>query len=210
MTEHASRITHHAITKAPFVIALVMLAALGCAGIPKALLDEMSQHPKDFVLGPEDVLEVMVWKNQDLSRQVVIRPDGMISMPLIGDVRANGLTAEQLANRISEKLREFKENPSVSVSVKEVNSYNVYVLGEVAKPGKYQLKSYTTILQSIAMAGGFTPFASKNRMHVLRISHNGKENTHEIRIPVKYDELVSGTGSPGNFFLRSGDTIVVP
>jgi len=67
---------------------------MGCAGIPKALLDEMSQHPKDFVLGPEDVLEVMVWKNQDLSRQVVIRPDGMISMPLIGDVRANGLTVE--------------------------------------------------------------------------------------------------------------------
>jgi len=192
------------------IVITTLEAPMGCAGIPKALLDEMSQHPKDFVLGPEDVLEVMVWKNQDLSRQVVIRPDGMISMPLIGDVRANGLTAEQLANRISEKLREFKENPSVSVSVKEVNSYNVYVLGEVAKPGKYQLKSYTTILQSIAMAGGFTAFASRNRMHVLRISHNGQENPHEIRIPVKYDDLVSGTGSPGNFFLRSGDTIVVP
>ena len=192
------------------IVITTLEAPMGCAGIPKALLDEMSQHPKDFVLGPEDVLEVMVWKNQDLSRQVVIRPDGMISMPLIGDVRANGLTAEQLANRISEKLREFKENPSVSVSVKEVNSYNVYVLGEVAKPGKYQLKSYTTILQSIAMAGGFTAFASRNRMHVLRISHNGQENSHEIRIPVKYDELVSGTGAVGNFYLRSGDTIVVP
>src|SRR5206468_6943862 len=144
MTRHSSLVTRHGLPKAPFVIALVMLAALGCAGIPKALLDELSQHPKDFVLGPEDVLEVMVWKNQDLSRQVVIRPDGMISMPLIGDVRANGLTAEQLADRISEKLREFKESPSVSVSVKEVNSYNVYVLGEVIKPGKYQLKSYTT------------------------------------------------------------------
>ena len=193
------------------LIAIMTLeASLGCTGIPKEVLAEMSQHPKDFVLGPEDVLEVMVWKNQDLSRQVVIRPDGMISMPLIGDVRANGLTAQQLANRISEKLREFKENPSVSVSVKEVNSYNVYVLGEVTKPGKYQLKSYTTILQSIAMAGGFTPFASKNRMHVLRLSHNGNGDTHEIHIPVKYDDLVSGTGSPGNFFLRSGDTIVVP
>ena len=192
------------------IAVMALEAPMGCAGIPKALLDEMSQHPKDFVLGPEDVLEVMVWKNQDLSRQVVIRPDGMISMPLIGDVRANGLTAEQLANRISERLREFKENPAVSVSVKEVNSYNVYVLGEVAKPGKYQLKSYTTILQSIAMAGGFTAFASRNRMHVLRISHNGQENSHEIRIPVKYDELVSGTGAVGNFYLRSGDTIVVP
>ncbi|MGH7250348.1 MAG: polysaccharide biosynthesis/export family protein [Nitrospiraceae bacterium] len=210
MTQHASRFTHHAITKAPFVIALVMLAALGCAGIPKALLDEMTQHPREFVLGPEDVLEVTVWRNQDLSRQVVIRPDGMISMPLLGDIQAGGLTAEQLAVRIGSRLKEYKENPSVSVTVKEVNSYNVYVLGEVTKPGKYQLKSHTTILQSIAMAGGFTPFASKNRMHVLRLSHNGDGDTHEIRIPVKYDDLVSGTGAPGNFFLRSGDTIVVP
>ena len=228
MTEHASRLTHptpprasavqpkpqakagHAITKAPFVIALVMLAALGCAGIPKALLDELSQHPKDFVLGPEDVLEVMVWKNQDLSRQVVIRPDGMISMPLIGDVRANGLTAEQLADRISEKLREFKESPSVSVSVKEVNSYNVYVLGEVIKPGKYQLKSYTTVLQAISLAGGFTPYASKHMMRVMRNSANGAGTPHEMRIPVNYDDIVSGTGSLGNFYLKSGDTIVVP
>ena len=192
------------------IVIMTLGAPLGCAGIPKALLDEMTQHPREFVLGPEDVLEVTVWRNQDLSRQVVIRPDGMISMPLLGDIQAGGLTAEQLAERIASRLKEYKENPSVSVTVKEVNSYNVYVLGEVTKPGKYQLKSHTTILQSIAMAGGFTPFASKNRMHVLRLSHNGQGDTHEIHISVKYDDLVSGTGSPGNFFLRSGDTIVVP
>ena len=193
------------------LIAIMTLeASLGCAGIPKELLAEMSLHPKDFVLGPEDVLEVTVWRNQDLSRQVVIRPDGMISMPLLGDIQAGGLTAEQLAERIASRLKEYKENPSVSVTVKEVNSYNVYLLGEVAKPGKYQLKSYTTVLQAIAMAGGFTPFASKNRMHVLRNSRNGGGTSHEMRIPVKYDELVSGTGTVGNFYLRSGDTIVVP
>jgi len=192
------------------IVIITLEASLGCSGIPKALLDEMSQHPKDFVLGPEDVLEVMVWKNQDLSRQVVIRPDGMISMPLIGDVRANGVTAEQLAKRISEKLKEFKENPAVSVSVKEVNSYNVYVLGEVMKPGKYPLKSYTTLLQAISLAGGFTPYASKNLMQVVRNSGNGESRPHEIHIPVNYADILSGMGTPGNLLLRSGDTIVVP
>jgi polysaccharide export outer membrane protein len=210
MTEHASHFTLHAITKAPFVIALVTLAALGCAATPRAVLEEANRPAKGFVLGPEDVLEVVVWKNQELTRQVIVRPDGMISLPLIGDVPASGLTANELADEIGLRLKTFKEHPTVSVSVKEVNSYIVYLLGEVTKPGKYQLKSYTTVLQAIAMAGGFTPFASKNRMHVLRNGQNGGGAHHEMRIPVKYDELVSGTGSVGNFYLRSGDTIVVP
>ena len=189
---------------------IVLIAAGGCSGTPKAVLEEANRPAKGFLLGPEDVLEVVVWRNQELSRQVVVRPDGMISMPLIGDVPASGLTANELADEIGLRLKAFKEHPTVSVSVKEVNSYNVYLLGEVGKPGKYQLKSYTTVLQAIAMAGGFTPFASRNRIHVLRNSPNGGGTTHEMRIPVKYDELVSGTGIVGNFYLRSGDTIVVP
>ena len=193
-----------------FAVTILLIAAGGCSGKPTAVLEEANRPAKDFLLGPEDVLEVVVWKNQDLSRQVVVRPDGMISMPLIGDVLASGLTANELAHEISQQLKTFKEFPTVSVSVKEVNSYIVYLLGEVSKPGKYQLKSYTTVLQAVAMAGGFTPFASKNRIHVLRNSRNGGGMTHEMRIPVKYDELVSGTGTEGNFYLRSGDTIVVP
>lgn len=169
-----------------------------------------THHSNEFLLGPEDILEVVVWRNQDLSRQVVIRPDGMISMPLIGDVQANGLTANQLAARIAERLKEFKENPSVSVSVKEVNSYNIYVLGEVTKPGKYQLKSHTSVLQAIAMAGGFTLFASKNKLQVVRNSSNGDGQPHEVRIRLRYDDLLAGTGEPGNFILKSGDTVVVP
>ncbi|MGH9875421.1 MAG: polysaccharide biosynthesis/export family protein [Pyrinomonadaceae bacterium] len=191
-------------------VTILLIAAGGCSGTPKAVLEEANRPAKDFLLGPEDVLEVVVWRNPDLSRQVVVRPDGMISMPLIGDVLASGLTANELAHEISQQLKTFKEYPTVSVSVKEVNSYIVYLLGEVSKPGKYQLKSYTTVLQAVAMAGGFTPFASKNRIHVLRNSRNGGGMTREMRIPVKYDELVSGTGTEGNFYLRSGDTIVVP
>jgi len=194
------------------VIAGVLLAIqMGCAPVSQEALDEaIKPVSKEFLLGPEDVLEVTVWRNQDLSRTVVVRPDGKISLPLIGDVQASGLNSSQVAARIAQRLTEFKENPNVSVSLKEVNSYFIYVLGEVLKPGKYPLKSYATVLQGVSMAGGFTPFASKNRMQVIRTHANedGKEN--QIRIPVPYNELVSGKGEIENFILKSGDTIVVP
>ena len=140
---------------------LLVVAATGCTSRSGNLKETQTTAITDFLLGPEDVLEITVWRNQDLSRQTVVRPDGMVSMPLIGDVQANGLTANQLAAKIADRLKEFKENPSVSVSVKEVNSYNIFVLGEVQKPGKYQLKSNTSVLQAIAVAGGFTIYASK-------------------------------------------------
>ena len=195
------------------MIAGVLLGmSMGCASvIPKEALDEAAKPvSKEFLLGPEDVLEVTVWRNQDLSRTVVVRPDGKISLPLIGDIQASGLNASQVAVKIAARLTEFKENPNVSVSLKEVNSYFIFVLGEVLKPGKYPLKSYATVLQGVSMAGGFTPFASKNRMQVIRTHANedGKEN--QIRIPVPYNELVSGKGEIENFILKSGDTIVVP
>ena len=120
--------------------------------------------PNEFLLGPEDVLVVNVWRNQELSREVIIRPDGKISMPLIGDIQAAGMTSNVLAKRIADGLAEFMSNPTVSVQVKEVNSYYVYVLGEVSKPGKVPLKSYATVLQGISLAGGFTTFASRNKI----------------------------------------------
>ncbi len=166
--------------------------------------------PSDFLLGPEDVLAVTVWKNQDLSRDVTIRPDGMISMPLIGDVPAAGVTANVLAKRIGDRLTEYMSSPIVSVQVKEVNSYFIYVLGEVAKPGKYPLKSYANVMQGISLASGFTPFASKNKIKVLRNMGTGSEEKRQIEIPVRYDDILKGTAVPGNFILRTGDVIVVP
>jgi len=194
------------------IAGLLLSIPMGCASVvSKEALDEAAKPvSKEFLLGPEDVLEVTVWRNQDLSRTVVVRPDGKISLPLIGDVQASGLNSSQVAAKIAARLTEFKENPNVSVSLKEVNSYFIFVLGEVLKPGKYPLKSYATVLQGVSMAGGFTPFASKNRMQVIRTQTNeaGKEN--QIRIPVPYNELVSGKGEIENFILKSGDTIVVP
>lgn len=202
------RHTHRAVVM--FMVLVTIVGAFGCARLPNEILEEANKSSKDFLIGPEDVLDVVVWRNQDLSRTVVVRPDGMITMPLIGDVPASGFTANQVAARIADRLKEYKQDPAVSVSVKEVNSYNVFVLGEVTKPGKYQLKSHTTVLQAIAMAGGFTIYASKNRMQVVRSTANGDGQPHEIRIPARYDDLVFGKGELKNFVLKSGDLVVVP
>lgn len=188
-----------------------VLVSASCGPVSQEVIQEANKPlAKDFLLGPEDVVEVNVWRNQDLSRTAVVRPDGMISLPLIGDVQASGLTATQVGEKISKRLAEFKENPSVLVSVKEINSYVIYVMGEVVRPGKFPLKSYATVLQGVSLAGGFTQYASKNRMAVVRSVHGSNGEERQVRIPVRYDDLVAGTGAVGNFRLLSGDTIVVP
>jgi polysaccharide export outer membrane protein len=191
------------------LIAVLVCGAIGCAAEQVNYKVDMVP-PGDFLLGPEDVLIVTVWKNQDLSREMVIRPDGMISMPLIGDVPAASLTANNLAKRIGERLTEYMASPIVSVQLKEVNSYFVYVLGEVTKPGKYPLKSYANVMQGISLGGGFTPFAKKNKIKVLRVMMDGSSGKQQIEIPVDYDDILKGNATPGNFYLRSGDVIVVP
>jgi len=195
-------------------VALVigLLAGLvSCFPPSQEIIEEASNSNKDFLLGPEDVLDIVVWKNEDLSQKgVVVRPDGKISMPLIGEVQANGRTANQLASQIASRLKEYKDNPVVTVGVKEVNSYYVYVLGEVAKPGKYQLKSHATVLQAVAIASGFTNYAAKNKMKVIRHVQGDNGTTREIRIPARYDDLISGEGEIGNFVLKTGDVVIVP
>lgn len=194
-----------------FLVALV-LGAGGCAEKKVNYKVDLIE-PSDFFLGPEDVLKVTVWKSPDLSGEVVIRPDGTITLPLIGDVPAAGLTANVLAKRIADLLTEYMSSPIVTVQVKEVNSYFIYVMGEVMKPGKYPLKSYANVMQGISLAGGFAPFANKNKIKVLRnvsTGSEGHEEKHQIQIPVRYDDILKGTAVPGNFVLLSGDVIVVP
>lgn len=161
----------------------------------------------DYIIGPEDVLEITVWRNADLSKTVAVRPDGRVSLPLVGDVTAVGRTAAQLAEDISSRLKEFKENPQVSIVVREVNSYTVFVLGEVTKPGKYPLKSKTTLLQAITIAGGFTPVAARNKLVVFRFSDAGEK---DLKIKASYDDIVLRDSSGQNVVLKPGDTIVVP
>lgn len=161
----------------------------------------------DYSIGPEDILEVSVWRNADLSKTVEVRPDGRISLPLIGDVAAVGKTAPQLADAISVKLKEYKENPQVSIVVKEVHSYAIYVLGEVAHPGKFPLKIKTTLLQAVTIAGGFTPVAARNKLVVFRFAENGEK---DMKIKASYDDIVLRDASAQNILLKPGDTIVVP
>ena len=184
----------------------------GGAGGQSRVLDPMVEKSSlivtsDYIIGPEDVLEITIWRNTDLSKSVAVRPDGRISLPLMGDVGAAGRTVAQLAEAIADKLKEFKENPQVSIVVKEVNSYAIYVLGEVSKPGKYPLKSKTTLLQAITLASGFTPAAARNKIVVFRFGDQGGK---DIKIKASYDDIIMRDDSPQNIQLKPGDTIVVP
>jgi polysaccharide export outer membrane protein len=200
-------------TKA-FIGALVLamgMSVVGCAGPSADVIAEVNSTKKDFLLGPEDVLDITVWRSEDLTQKgVVVRPDGNISMPLIGEIEVSGRTAKELAAHIAERLKEYKGKPSVHVKVKEVNSYYVYVLGDVAKPGKYQVKSHATVLQAIAMAGGFTTYAAKNNVHVRRTVVGQGGRSKEFKIPARYDDLLSGDGEIKDFVLKTGDMVVVP
>ena len=161
----------------------------------------------DYIIGAEDVLEISVWRNQDLSKAVQVRPDGKVSLPIIRDVSAVGKTPTQLADEITVKLKDYVQNPVVAIALREVNSYSVFILGEVVRPGKYPLKSRTTLLQGITIAGGFTPTAARNQVAVFRVGQNG---TDEQVLNASYDDIVLRGGVHQNFELKAGDTIVVP
>jgi polysaccharide export outer membrane protein len=176
--------------------------------VPSQIMEKLSNAvSSEYIIGAEDILEITVWRNADLSKTVQVRPDGRISMPIIRDIMAVGKTPTQLAEEMTNKLKEYVQNPVVAVSLKEVNSSNVFLLGEVARPGKYPLKSKTTLLQGITVAGGFTPIAARNQIVIFRFTENAPGMK---RLTASYDEIVLRTGINENFELKSGDTVVVP
>jgi polysaccharide biosynthesis/export protein len=158
-----------------------------------------------YKIGPQDVLRIDVWKEAEISRAVPVRPDGKISLPLLNDVQASGLTAMELANNITEGLKKFINNPQVTVSVTEINSRRVYVTGEVSKPGAYPLLPNMTALQAVTSAGGFTQFARTKNIYILR-----NEGGKQTKYPFNYNDVVKGKRSDENITLQPGDTIVVP
>ena len=157
----------------------------------------------EYVLGPEDVIEVFVWKEPDLSTTVMVRPDGKISLPLISQLQAGGKTARQLQEEISDGLRQYVDNAVVNVVIREVNSPKISVLGEVHKPDQYKIRHKVTVLDAIALAGGFTEFAKQNEVLVIRNSSSGFQ---KFRLNLKR-LLKDGTGEP--FYLRPFDTVYV-
>ncbi len=161
---------------------------------------------EEYRIGPEDALQIFVWKNDTLSRAVSVRPDGKISLPLLGDVQAAGQTTRELRDLLVKRYVEFIAAPEISVIVNEVKSIKVSVIGEVPKPNRYELKSRTTVLDMLAMAGGFGQFASRSRIFILRPEGGNKMK----RIPFNFNKAVSEGGEQENFYLQPGDIVVVP
>jgi polysaccharide export outer membrane protein len=161
-----------------------------------------SAAPEAYRIGPEDVLQISVWKNEAMSRTVTVRPDGKISLALLNDLQAAGLTALELREIVTKKLADYIPSPEVSVIVSEVRSFKVSVIGEVTRPGRFELKSWTTVLDALALAGGFTQFATRSKIVILH-----PEGTMMKRIPFNYNKVA---GEQENFYLRNGDIVLVP
>jgi polysaccharide export outer membrane protein len=164
----------------------------------------LPQVSPSYIIGPDDTLSVSVWKEPDLTATLPVRADGMISLPLLNDVQAAGLTPMQLAASITDKLKKFVSDPRVTIIVTQMNSQRVYVTGEVMHSGAMNLTPDMTVLQALATAG-FSQFANTKGIYVLR-----NENGTQKRFPVNYKKLIKGEGNDQNIVLKPGDTIVVP
>jgi len=165
------------------------------------------QHSDDiYVIGPNDVLSVNVWKEPEISRSIPVRSDGKISLPLVGELQASGLTPRQLEQEIAKRLQSYISEPDVTVIVTESKSQKVNILGMVVRPGAYLLTTSTTVLDAIALAGGFKDFAKQKSIYVLRQAPDGTQK----RIPFNYKDVIKGKNPDQNIRLQAGDTVVVP
>src|SRR4030042_3630525 len=158
-----------------------------------------------YVIGSEDILYIHVWKEESLTRTIPVRMDGKISLPLIQEMKAAGLTPLQLKEVLTTRFKEFIENPIVSVTVMEANSCKVYLMGQVRNPGVYRLRSETAIVQIIPLAGGFTDWGNPKKVLIIR-----KEDGKEKRIKVNYKKIMAGKDPSSNIILKAGDTIIIP
>jgi polysaccharide export outer membrane protein len=159
----------------------------------------------NYVIGAEDVLNISVWKEPEITRTVPVRPDGKISLPLLNDVRAAGRTPMQLSAVITKRLKKYLADPQVTVIVTEINSQRYYIMGEVLRAGAYPLLPNMTILQALSGAGGFTPYAKLSDIYLLR-TVDGKQE----RFPFNYKDVIKGSKAGENRMLKAGDTIIVP
>src|SRR5271167_3365737 len=163
-------------------------------------------HPDTYVIGTEDILAINVWREPEVSKVVPVRPDGFISLPLVGEIKATGLTPTQLQDQISNSLKKVMSDPQVTVIVSEVHSLAFNVVGQVLKPGYYPLTRRMTVLDAIALSGGFQPFAKQKKVYVLRTAANGSQ----VRLPFNYKNVVKGKNADQNIELQPRDTVVVP
>lgn len=167
---------------------------------------EIKAHDNSFVIGADDVLAINVWKEPEVSRAVPVRSDGRISLPLVGELQASGQTPRQLEEEIASKLKGYISEPEVTVIVQEIKSQKFNVLGMVVRPGSYPLTNSLTVLDAIALAGGFRDFAKQKSIYVLRQTSDGSES----RLPFNYKEVIKGRNTAQNIRIQAHDTIVIP
>ncbi len=159
-----------------------------------------------YQIGPQDVLQISVWKDEVLSREVTVRPDGFITFPLIGEVLVESRTVGDVAKEMNERLTHFVSDPRITIAVFEVNSFKIFVIGKVNKPGGFQIGQYTDVMQALSLAGGLTPFAREGSMKVLRRGKQGEQ----ITFPFDYGEVLKGKNLEQNIVLHRGDVVMVP
>jgi polysaccharide biosynthesis/export protein len=172
---------------------------------PAAAPAETAPLPPGYVIGPEDVLSVVYWKDKDMSADVAVRPDGKISLPLLNDIQAAGLTPAALRDRLTEESKRYLEDPNVTVVVKQINSRKVFVVGEVGKPGPYALATPTTVLQLLATVGGLRDYADSKKIVIIR-----NEGGKQTRFRFNYKDVTAGKDLRQNIELMPGDTVIVP
>jgi polysaccharide export outer membrane protein len=185
----------------PFLIVILLAVATRASAVEK--IETASRPP--YRLQPGDVVAVSVWKEQDLQREVLVRPDGALSFPLAGEVNVDGKTIEELRVALVERLKRYVPDPVVTVSVKEIGGNRVYVLGKVARPGEFPFSSPVDVMQALSLAGGATPYAEVNDIVILRRDNGGLQALH-----FRYGDVERGKNLQQNFLLQSGDTVVVP
>jgi len=173
--------------------------------LPTALPYGSVPAPADYVIGPDDVLTVSFWQVKDLDAEAVVRPDGNITLPLLNDLKAAGLTPQQLRERVMVEARRYIEDPNATVIVKQINSRKVFITGQIQKPGAYPITGTTTVVQLIATAGGLVEFANSKNILVMR-----QENGQQIARRFNYKEILAGRNLSQNIELKPGDTVIVP
>jgi polysaccharide export outer membrane protein len=199
-----------ALVEKKIAVAMLLAMVLAASASAQVVIRSEDDPPNAYAIGIGDVVEISVWKNPELSVTVPVRPDGRVSVPLLGDVQAAGMTPRALTDDLSRKFRDFVTSPSVSVVIKEIHSRKVYVTGEVATPGAYDLQPRTKLMQVMAMAGGLTPY-SKRRVVVLRDNRESKDkDKSDKRFEINIDAIVSGKRPEDNIVLQPGDTLIFP
>lgn len=188
----------------------LLLFALLATGNPSLAQDQAKAGAEkadiaDYQIGPDDLLDISVWKEETLQRKVVVRPDGKISLPLIGEIQAASRSAEDLQKDITQRLKKFIPEPVVTVVIEKVAAYKIYVIGEVKNSGAYQVGHYVDVVQALALAGGLTPYAAENKIKILR-----RENNLVTVIPFEYAKVEAGIELKQNIILKRGDVVVVP